>query len=120
MTNGWHAKRGGARKGAAKKGGARKRSGSSGRRELIAPKGDKRYTRRTASGRFADNQDDVGRSLSRDVKKKARKTVKAGYGDLGDQKRKKSTKKAAKKSAGKKSGRKTSAKKSGRGKTGRK
>lgn len=111
MTNGWHAKRGGARKSGAKKGGARKSSRGSGKRELIAPKGDKRYTRRTGSGRFAKNQDDVGRSLSRDVKKKAKKTVKSGYGDLGDQKRGKAARKATKKSAAKKGTRKKIAKK---------
>ena len=79
-----------ARKSGAKK--ASKRSGTSGRkssgkRELIAPKGDKRYTRRTASGAFAKNQDDVGKSLSRDVKKKAKTRTKAGQGDKGDRTR---------------------------------
>ncbi len=71
---------------------ASKRSGttsgkSAGKRELIAPRGDKRYTRRTAKGAFAKNQDDVGRSLSRDVKKKAKTTTKSGQGDKGDRSR---------------------------------
>ena len=42
-------------------------------RELIAPKGDKRYVRRGAKGRFKES-DDVGRSLPVDKRKKA-KTV---------------------------------------------
>ena len=60
---------------------------ASAKRELIAPKGDKRYTRRTSKGKFGKNQDDVGRALSKDVKQRARKTVKSGHGDEGDQKR---------------------------------
>ena len=31
--------------------------------------------------------DDVGRSLSQDVRRKAKTVVKSGYGDKGDQKR---------------------------------
>lgn len=65
---------------------AAKKQGA-GKRELIAPKGDKRFARRTEEGRFADNQDDVSRSLSRDVKQRAKKTAKPGQGDTGDQKR---------------------------------
>ncbi|MBC7789707.1 MAG: hypothetical protein H7Z74_07160, partial [Anaerolineae bacterium] len=57
---------------------------STSKRELISPKGDKRYTRRTASGSFAKNQDDVGKSLSRDVKTKAKTKTKSGQGDKGD------------------------------------
>jgi hypothetical protein len=64
---------------------ARKRD--TGKRELIDPNGDKRFTRRTEGGQFAANQDDVGRSLSSDVKKHAKKTVRPGHGDEGDQKR---------------------------------
>ena len=60
---------------------ARKRG--SGKRELIAPKGDKRYVRRDAEGRFTES-DDVGRSLTRDRKQSAKTTTKAGYGDRGD------------------------------------
>ena len=56
-----------------------------GKRELIDPNGDKRYVRRTSSGEFADNQDDVGRSLSKDVKQRAKNTVEPGHGDQGDQ-----------------------------------
>jgi hypothetical protein len=55
-------------------------------RELIDTGTDKRYVRRDSKGRF-DEVDDVGRSLSQDVKKKAKTKVPAGQGDRGDQKR---------------------------------
>ena len=56
-------------------------------RELIEPnKGDKRYVRRDAQGRFTDSQDDVGRSLSQDRKREAKTASKKGQGDRGDRK----------------------------------
>jgi hypothetical protein len=61
------------------------KKGSS-KRELIDTGTDKRYVRRDSKGRF-DEVDDVGRSLSQDVKKKAKTKVPAGQGDRGDQKR---------------------------------
>jgi hypothetical protein len=60
---------------------------SSSKRELIDTGTDKRYVRRDEQGRFEES-DDVGRSLSQDVKRPAKTTVKAGQGDRGDQKRK--------------------------------
>jgi hypothetical protein len=57
---------------------------SSGKREMIAPKGDKRYIKRDSKGRIKES-DDQGRSLSTDRKKSAKTKVKAGYGDRGDQ-----------------------------------
>jgi hypothetical protein len=57
-------------------------------RELIDTGTDKRYVRRNDDGTFKDN-DDVGRSLSEDVRKTAKTVVKPGQGDRGDQKRKK-------------------------------
>jgi hypothetical protein len=69
----------------AKKSAAKK---SSGKREEIAPRGDKRYVRRDAKGRFTES-DDQGRSLSRDVKQRAKKVAKKGQGDKGDQAKKK-------------------------------
>jgi len=57
---------------------------SSGKRELISPRGDKRYAKRNAKGQFTE-MDDQKKSLSRDIKRKAKTTVKAGYGDKGDQ-----------------------------------
>ena len=57
------------------------------RRELIDTGTDKRYVRRDSEGQFKES-DDQGRSLSQDVKKSAKTTVKSGQGDRGDQKRK--------------------------------
>jgi hypothetical protein len=85
-----------AKKKAAKKkaGGARGRKKSpksktakkkSGVRELIAPRGDKRFVRRDDQGQFSES-DDVGRSLSSDRRKKAKRAAKPGQGDKGDRK----------------------------------
>jgi len=57
-----------------------------GDRELIDTGTDKRYVRRDEKGQFKES-DDVGRSLSQDVKKSAKKKVKSGQGDRGDQKK---------------------------------
>lgn len=62
-------------------------AGKKGDRELIDTGTDKRYVRRDEKGRFEES-DDVGRSLSQDVKKSAKTKVKSGQGDKGDQKRK--------------------------------
>ena len=56
------------------------------KRELIDTGKDKRYVRRDSEGRF-DEVDDVNRSLSQDVRKHAKNTVRSGQGDRGDQKR---------------------------------
>ena len=53
------------------------------KRELIAPRGDKRYVRRSKTGQFTES-DDQGRSLSSDVRRKAKTRSKAGQGDKGD------------------------------------
>ena len=53
------------------------------RRELINTGSDKRYVRRSSSGRFGES-DDVGRSLAQDRKRKAKTTAKRGHGDKGD------------------------------------
>jgi hypothetical protein len=55
------------------------------KRELIAPRGDKRYIRRDAKGRI-DESDDVSQSLSQDRRRKAKTPAKAGQGDRGDRK----------------------------------
>jgi len=44
--------------------------------------------RDTKTGRFAGKMVRVGRSLGKNVRKRAKKKVKAGYGDRGDQARK--------------------------------
>ena len=57
-----------------------------GKRELIDTGSDKRYVRRDDKGQFKES-DDQRRSLSQDIKHKAKNTVKSGQGDRGDQKR---------------------------------
>lgn len=57
-----------------------------GKRELIDTGTDKRFVRRDDAGRFKEVVD-VGKSLARDVKSKAKTVVKPGYGDRGDQKK---------------------------------
>lgn len=53
------------------------------KRELIDTGTDKRYVRRDDKGQFKKS-DDVGRSLSQDVRHHAKTKVKAGQGDRGD------------------------------------
>ena len=55
------------------------------KRELIAPRGDKRYIRRDVKGRISES-DDQSRSLSQDRRRKAKSVAKAGQGDKGDRK----------------------------------
>jgi hypothetical protein len=65
---------------AARKKAAKRKSA---KRELIAPRGDKRFIRRDSKGRIKES-DDVGRSLSLDRKRKAKSGAKPGQGDRGD------------------------------------
>jgi hypothetical protein len=58
------------------------------KRELIDTGTDKRYVKRRADGTFKES-DYVSRSLRADRAHKAKTTVKSGYGDQGDQPRKK-------------------------------
>jgi hypothetical protein len=67
---------------AAKKKVAKKKRRSA-KRELIDTGTDKRFVRRGAKGRFKES-DDVGRSLTVDRRKKAKRKVRSGYGDKGD------------------------------------
>jgi hypothetical protein len=60
-----------------------KKSKTAAKRTLIAPKGDKRYVRRSTKGRFKES-DDVGKSLSTDRRKRARTKAPRGQGDKGD------------------------------------
>ena len=75
-----------ATKSAAKKGAAK--------RTTIAPNGDKRYIRRDEKGQIKES-DDVGRSLSQDIKRSAKTAVKSGQGDKGDAPKKSAAKKGA-------------------------
>ncbi len=61
---------------------------ASAKRELIAPNDDKRFIRRDEKGRIKES-DDVGKSLSADVRKPAKTVVPTGQGDKGDQKKRK-------------------------------
>ena len=54
------------------------------KRELIDTGTDKRYVRRNDDGTFKES-DDVGRSLSQDVRRHAKTKVDKGQGDRGDQ-----------------------------------
>jgi hypothetical protein len=54
-------------------------------RELIEPKGQKRYVRRAKEGQFTSRQVEVGRSLKRDRRSKAKTVAKKREGDRGDQ-----------------------------------
>ena len=54
-------------------------------RELIEPHdGDERFVRRDEQGQFTEEQDDVSRSLSRDVREDAKTESRKGQGDRGD------------------------------------
>ena len=61
---------------------------TSSKRELIDTGRDKRFVRRDSGGKFKES-DDVGKSLAVDRRQKAKRTVPAGQGDRGDQKRRK-------------------------------
>lgn len=76
------AKKPSAKRAVAKKTSARK---SSSKRELISPRGDKRYVRRDPKGQFSES-DDQGKSLASDIRVKAKTRVKSGQGDKGDRK----------------------------------
>lgn len=55
------------------------------KRELIDTGRDKRFVRRDEQGQFKES-DDVGKSLSQDRKRTAKKAAKPGQGDKGDRK----------------------------------
>lgn len=84
-------KKGSSKKGA-RKADAKEQARGSGPRELIDTGKNKMYGRReqtgSKKGQFSE-MDDQGRSLAADVRKSAKTKVKSGYGDQGDQPRKK-------------------------------
>ena len=53
------------------------------KRTVIAPRGNRRYVRRTKKGTFK-KEVSVGRSLSADRRRSAKTKVKKGQGDRGD------------------------------------
>ena len=68
------------RKATSRKSTARKRAA---KRELINTGSDKRFVRRSPRGQFKES-DDVGKSLVRDRRTKAKTKVRSGQGDRGD------------------------------------
>ena len=61
-----------------------KRSRPAGKRDLVRRPKASAYAKRTARGRFKE-MDDVGRSQKADKSRKAKQTVRSGYGDQGDE-----------------------------------
>jgi hypothetical protein len=61
-----------------------KRSRSAQKRDLVGRPKASSYAKRTARGRFKE-MDDVGRAQKADKPRKAKRTVRSGYGDQGDQ-----------------------------------
>lgn len=62
------------------------------KRELIDTGTDKRYVKRNEKGEFSES-DDVGKSLSQDIKRHSKTEVTSGHGDQGDQPKRKSSSK---------------------------
>jgi hypothetical protein len=60
-----------------------KRSRPAQKRDLVRRPSGSAYAKRTTRGRFKE-MDDVGRSQKADKPRKAKKTVRSGYGDQGD------------------------------------
>jgi len=65
---------------------AAKRARPAGKRDLVRRPKASAYAKRTARGRFTE-MDGVGRSQKADKPRKAKKKVRSGYGDQGDQQR---------------------------------
>jgi hypothetical protein len=61
-----------------------KRSRPAGKRDLVRRPKASAYAKRTARGHFKE-MDDVGRSQTADKRRKAKKKVRSGYGDQGDE-----------------------------------
>ena len=60
------------------------RAKSAGKRDLVRRPKASVYAKRTARGRFKE-MDDVGRSQKADRRRKAKKKVRSGFGDQGDE-----------------------------------
>lgn len=63
---------------------ARKATRSTGQRDSIRHGSRSAYAKRTQTGEFTE-LDDVGRSQTADRRVKAKRVVRSGYGDQGDQ-----------------------------------
>lgn len=78
----------GSSKKSARKADAKEQARGSGKRELIENAAGDFYAKRDKDGQFSE-MDERGRSLAADRRKSAKTTVKSGYGDQGDQPRRK-------------------------------
>lgn len=56
------------------------------KRDLVRRSKGSAYAKRSTKGRFTE-MDDVGRSQKADKRRKAKKTVRSGFGDQGDKAR---------------------------------
>ena len=63
-----------------------KKKRSSRKRDTVRAKNATLYAKRTSRGRF-EEMDEKGRSLKTDRRRRAKKTVRSGYGDQGDRRR---------------------------------
>ena len=68
------------------------RTRPAGKRDLVQHGSRSAYAKRTASGQFTE-LDDVGRSQKGDKRVKAKKASKPGFGDEGDQRKRRTVKK---------------------------
>ena len=57
-----------------------------GKRQLVTPKGNRRFVRRDSKGQLSE-VDDAARSLTQDRRKRARTAAKPGEGDKGDRRK---------------------------------
>ena len=73
-----------------------KRARPAGQRDLVRHGSRSAYAKRTDTGEFTE-LDDVGRSQKADRRVKAKKVAKAGFGDQGDQRPRRTVKKTVKK-----------------------
>jgi hypothetical protein len=55
-----------------------------GKRQVIAPKGSRRYVRRDTTGQFSTDQVKTGRSIARDRLTQAKNAAPKGMKDRGD------------------------------------
>ena len=72
---------------------AKKSSRPAGQRDLVRGAKASAYAKRTERGRFKE-MDDVGRSQKADKPRKAKKSVRSGFGDQGDVRRRTAAKKS--------------------------
>ena len=71
----------------------RSRKRSSSLRDSVRRPKRSAYAKRSSTGRFRE-MDDVGRSLKGDRRTKAKRKVRSGYGDQGDQQKRKARSRA--------------------------